>query len=121
MQTNPHSGQIEITGRYGTVFLYTHNKASDLLRTVRTVLTRQKYWQDEDYLSSMLFRELTRYEDNIETDGYGIGTKMYINADILISLDIPQQKIHIISISNKTHQCMVFEEFINNFSGQAKL
>jgi hypothetical protein len=121
MNTNPNCGQIEIIGFYGTVFLYTHNKAADLLRTVRTVLTRQKYWQDEDYLSSMLFRELVRYEDDTETEGFGIGTKMYINADILISLDIPQQKIHIVSISHKTHNVMDFKKFIDKFSNMAIL
>jgi hypothetical protein len=121
METNPDSGQIEIIGRYGIVILYTHDKASDILRTTRSVLSRRLYWQDEDYLSSMLFRELTRFEKSTESEGFGIGTKMYINASVMVTLDVPQQKIHIINFGGNTHQNMGFEEFISDFSAKAEL
>jgi hypothetical protein len=122
MKANPNSGQIEVIGKYGAVFLYTHEHAKNVIRTVHNVLSRRKYWDDEDYLTSMLFRELVKNEKNSETDGYGIGRELYVNANLILTLDIEKQKLCITSINDgRNHHYMDFDVFINGFSEQAEL
>lgn len=122
MGVNPDAGQIEIIGQYGVVFLYTHEKAKDILKTVHSVLSRRDFWEDEDYLSSMLFRELVKDELNTRTTGFGIGTELYINSNLVVTLDIPRKKICITSILEHQNQGYIdFEEFLQNFSNRARL
>lgn len=82
-------GQIKVGG----VYLYTHYGGSELKQTLQEALKRKQRWQDEEYLTRIIFSEMIKNEVMEET-GYGIGTKMHfdLNSD-LIEVDVANQKV----------------------------
>lgn len=125
METNINSGQIEIKGLYGSVFLYTHDLAHNILHIVHDVLNRKTKWDDPDYLSRMLFCKLVPPEFWNSDKGFGIGTQMYHNIKLLITIDTVLKKIIITnfensSIINKSLH-YDFQNFIESFTDGAAL
>lgn len=124
MEINFNTGQIEIVGPYGRVYLYSHNTANELVSVVSDVLSRQVRWDDPDYLSRMLFCRLipkNKWDDEL---GFGIGTQLYRDVNMLISLDTVHQTIRISSafetyITNSI--TMSFDDFLNKYADSAEL
>jgi len=124
MNINENSGQIEVIGRYGRIFLYTYNKGLFLVHILYDVLAKRERWDDEDYLSRMIFCAMINPEELKTSDGFGIGTQQYIDIKILISLDIINQKIilteYLDNNMTRNNHC-TFEQFINTFTDNAEL
>jgi hypothetical protein len=124
MEINFNTGQIEIVGPYGRVYLYSHNTANELVSVVSDVLSRQVRWDDPDYLSRMLFCRLipkNKWDDEL---GFGIGTQLYRDVNMLITLDTVHQTIKISSafetyITNSI--TMSFDDFLNKYADSAEL
>jgi len=125
METNINSGQIEIKGPYGSVFLYTHDLAHNILHIVYDVLNRKTKWDDPDYLSRMLFCKLVPPELWNSDKGFGIGTQMYHDIKLLITIDTVFNKIVITNFEmqgafgRSLHYD--FENFIESFTNDATL
>ena len=124
MEINFNTGQIEIVGPYGRVYLYSHNTANELVSVVSDVLSRQVRWDDPDYLSRMIFCRMVpknKWDDEL---GFGIGTQLYRDVNMLISLDTVHQTIRISSafetyITNSI--TMSFDDFLNKYADSAEL
>lgn len=122
MKINKDSGQIEIISPYGRVYLYTHNDAKGLLTIVHNTLSLKVRWDDPDYLSRMLFCEMIPEQFWSSNSGYGIGTQLYADVELLVSIDAVNQKITLSSGSHEfSNFSMSFEEFIVDFLKDAKL
>lgn len=124
MEINVNSGQIEVIGLYGTIFLYTNKEAYNLTNVVMNVLSAKVHWDDPDYLSRMLFCNMVPKDQWYDTNGFGIGTQMYVDVKLLITLDLVHQKITLIDY-DKYHKYVksvyTFTEFINKFTTDAEL
>jgi hypothetical protein len=125
METNKNSGQIEIKGPYGSVFLYTHDLAHNILNIVHEVLNKKVKWEDPDYLARMLFCKMIPPEFWKSDSGFGIGTQMYHDIKLLITIDVINYKI-IISNLDKTGDITRslhydFQNFIDDFTNSANL
>ncbi len=124
MEISYNTGQIEITGPYGRVYLYTHNTASDLINIVSDVLSRQVRWDDPDYLARMIFCRMVPKDKWNDELGFGIGTQLYKDVNMLISLDTVHQSINISSafdINITRGLSMSFMDFINKYADSAEL
>ena len=122
MKINKDSGQIEIISPFGRVYLYTHNDAKSLLTIVHNTLSLKVRWDDPDYLSRMLFCEMIPEQFWSSNSGYGIGTQLYADVELLVSLDTVNQKITLRSGSHEfSNFSMSFEEFVVDFLKDAKL
>ena len=124
MEINFNTGQIEVVGPYGRVYLYSHNTSNELVSVVSDVLSRQVRWDDPDYLSRMIFCRMVpknKWDDEL---GFGIGTQLYRDVNMLISLDTVHQTIKISSafetyVTNSI--TMSFDDFLNKYADSAEL
>lgn len=124
MEINFNTGQIEIVGLYGRIYLYSHNTANELVSVVSDVLLRQVRWDDPDYLSRMIFCRMipkNKWDDEL---GFGIGTQLYKDVNMLLTLDTVHQTIKISSafetyITNSI--TMSFDDFLNKYADSAEL
>ncbi len=116
------SGQVEIISPYGRVYLYTHNYAANLVSDVYRVLSQHKRWDDPDYLSRMIFCEMIPPELWNSDTGFGIGTQMYADVNLLITIDTVKKIIKISSHGNNIDDIkMTLTDFVNNFYNNASL
>lgn len=102
--------QIEVQDDAGaSVFLYTHNGAPELLRTVQTVLKRRVRWGDPEYLARMLFSAMVKGDIDGQ-NGYGIGTGPHSDLDYPpIVIDVPNKRVTL----NDGQIAWTFEDFCN--------
>jgi hypothetical protein len=124
METNLNSGQIEITGPFGRVYLYTYKKGDNLISIVHNVLEKRVRWDDPDYLSRMLFCAMIDEDDLHGELDFGIGTQLYADVNTVVSVNTIYQQVAISSYDDENHirssRCS-FEDFINTFGGDAEL
>lgn len=121
MDINKHSGQVEIISEFGRVYLYTHSHSHKLINDVYTALAARVRWDDPDYLSKIVFCHMIPMECWHDEVGYGIGTLLYADVDLLVSLDVPKQIITITSALDKEFRYRKsFEEFISGYFKQAE-
>jgi len=119
---NENSGQVEIISPYGRVYLYTHDYAQNLVSDVHRVLSKNKRWDDPDYLSRMIFCEMIPAEFWQSDTGFGIGTQMYADVNLLITIDTVKKIIKISSYDNVMDGItMTIEDFVENFYNNANL
>lgn len=122
MEINRNSGQVEVISLYGRVYLYTHDTARNLLANVYNILSKERRWDDPDYLSRMIFCEMIPEAFWNKETGFGIGTQLYADVELLVSLDTVNQKI---TVSSGLHEfdnfSMTFKEFLVDFLKDAKL
>lgn len=122
MEINRNSGQVEIISPYGRVYLYTHDTARNLLANVYNILSKERRWDDPDYLSRMIFCEMIPEQFWNSETGFGIGTQLYADVELLVSLDTVNQKI---TVSSGLHEfdnfSMTFKQFLVDFLKDAKL
>lgn len=93
------------------VYLYTHWGGHGLKEMLQNVLSRNVRWNDEEYLSRIIFSEMIKDEIDGET-GYGIGTMEHgdLNYPLLI-IDVKKQTI------KEQSKTWTFEKFITeNFN-----
>lgn len=122
MQINKNSGQVVIIGPYGSVYLYTHDTANTLVSDVHEALKIGKRWDDPDYLSKMIFCRMLPLECWQDDKGFGIGTQLYHDVNLLISVNTLTQTIVIHSMDDKhTKIILTFQEFVESYADNAIL
>jgi len=104
---NINSGQVEIIGPFGRVYLYTHDYAKNLVAFVHESLSRRVRWDDPDYLSRIIFCSMIPYNEINNEQGFGIGTQLYV--DIISSYGSGVDNIK-----------MAIEDFVENFYKSAE-
>mgnify|MGYP001602356737 CR=1 FL=1 len=63
---------VAVKQKEGTIYLYTHWDGYRLHRIVQHAIARRQRWDDETYLTRIIFSEMVREAIDAET-GYGIG------------------------------------------------
>lgn len=122
MNINKDSGQVEIVGPYGRVYLYTHSGAGSLVNDVHSVLSMRQRWDDPDYLAKMVFCKMVPVECWNTDLGFGIGTQLYADVNLLITLDTINQKILLQSATDKHYKLQnSFKDFVINFLSRANI
>lgn len=95
-------GQVKI----GKVFLYTHWGGHKLKKIVKSALSKRWRWNDEEYLTRIIFDEMIKDEIGTET-GYGIGTTKHTDLNYpLLEVDVIGQVVR------EEKKKWPFEEFI---------
>jgi hypothetical protein len=118
---NINSGQVEIISPFGRVYLYTSKTAKTLVSTVYDTLSLNKRWDDPDYLSRLIFCRMVPMESWESDTGFGIGTQLYVDTNLLISIDTVKQSIAISSFGSGVDDVkMSIEDFVKNFYNNAQ-
>ena len=89
---------VVIKSNEGTdqVCLYTHWGRDELPAVLRAALVRGKSrWTDAQYLSRIIFCEMTRGEQWEDTTGFGISQQLGDGADSVLTVDIDLQAVSI--------------------------
>jgi hypothetical protein len=90
-------GQIAVVQGEGAVYLYSHWGGSELAEVLRNALARKQRWDDEEYLTRIIFDTMTSGDQGAET-GAGIG--LQIHGDIehaLLVVDCQRQAVGVVS------------------------
>lgn len=105
--------QIMIKQTGGEIYFYTHWLGYKIKEILKNALIRGKdRWDDESYLSRIIFSQLTKGEENSNT-GFGITFNKYPNLDRpLLIVDMGLKKIS----EEKIKKEKTFEEFIGEKS-----
>ena len=74
------------------VYLYTHWAGHELAQVVQDALAKRWRWDDDSYLTRIIFDEMTKGDHGAET-GYGISASMGDNGHQIIAVDPRQQRI----------------------------
>ena len=74
------------------VYLYKHSDGYLLPGIVQRALTRQIRWDDEEYLSRIIFSEMIR-DDVYEELGYGIGKILHSDIEWLVAVNTDNQTV----------------------------
>lgn len=120
-QINFNSGQVHVIGPHGSIYLYTHENAKNLVAIVHDVLSKKIRWDDPDYLARMIFCAMIPIDEWNSDKGYGIGTQYYIDANLLISVDLPENWISISSFGSGVDNVkMDINDFVTNFYNNAE-
>jgi phage-related protein len=120
---NKDSAQVEIIEGSGCrLYLYTHHNADSIVEKVRNVLDLRTRWDDPDYFSRVLFCEMIKDEEKDSDEDFGIGTMLYADINILVTLDFEKQHVHVSSTLNKSVQYdLSFSDFCDQYEQLAKL
>ena len=122
MEINKQSGQVEIVSPYGRVYLYTHDTAHTLVSEVHDALSQRKRWDDPDYLTKMIFCRMLPLECWLEEKGFGIGTQMYADINLLVTVDTVKQVISMQSATDKFDKIeLSFDDFVDSYPNHASL
>jgi hypothetical protein len=122
MELNMNSGQVEVISPYGRIYLYTHDHAARLTNDVYTALAARQRWDDADYLAKIIFCHMVPLECWEQDRGYGIGTQLYVDVNLLISVDTVKQEVTITSAKDKTFfYRSSFKSFIEEYTKGAQL
>lgn len=76
------------------IYLYTHWGGSELPTTLQAALARRQRWDDDSYLTRIIFSEMIKGDVLAET-GYGISTTPQDNQYPLLVVDIAKQQVRI--------------------------
>jgi hypothetical protein len=74
------------------VYLYTHWSATELVDVVKRAIAKRWRWNDDEYLTRIIFEEMTKGERDTET-GYGIGTGKHSDVWRFITVDCSKQLV----------------------------
>ncbi len=99
----------------GTIYLYTHWAGTELPETLQRALAHKWRWDDQPYLTRIIFQEMTGPE--LRETGYGISTRQQDNSypylrvstktqTITVDFD-PVRKYH-----DKPNRTISFNDFI---------
>jgi hypothetical protein len=82
---------VKIVDRESTVFLYTHNRGTDLPVILKTALIRgQQRWDDGQYLARIIFCEMI--DGNLDgLTGFGISSVIGDGDDRVLTINIQDQ------------------------------
>lgn len=103
----------------GEVFLYTHWSGYELPAIVQSALRKRWRWDDESYLTRIIFNEMTKGHESTET-GFGISTVVGDNSYDYIVVDPKNQEVRFEDDDTRTaNRKWTFEEFVaDNFEAK---
>ncbi len=76
------------------VYLYSHWTGTDLPEILQNVLKRHERWDDEPYLTRMIFCAMVG-NDMTASTGYGISTKVHDNEHSILRVDCASQAVKV--------------------------
>lgn len=92
----------------GGVYLYTHWDGSDIKRILQRALKRESRWQDQAYLTRIIFCEMIGTEQELKNDiGYGIATYEPDNEHPILEVNTDDQTV------KEGDKVWTFGQFIN--------
>ena len=95
------------------VYLYTHHDGHRLDEIVASALSRNERWNDQEYLTRIIFSEMIRDSVDAET-GYGIGAGMVTEGeDQIVTVNTMKQQVT--DLAGNTHS---FDEFVERYAGR---
>src|SRR5438552_15962373 len=100
----------QILMKNSSVTLYSHWGASELVEDVRSALQKKARWDDEEYLTRIIFCQMIKGDEDGET-GYGIGASVHGDIWRLIIIDVDAQTIEVKN-NEKVDFSGSFEDFI---------
>ena len=74
------------------IYLYTHWEGYRLPQIVQNALKKHKRWDDEPYLTRIIFCEMVKGYEN-ELTGFGISVSVYDGSDRIIRIDTHRQTV----------------------------
>lgn len=93
------------------VWLYTHWDGHDLLAMVQEALQRRQRWDDEPYLTRIIFDTMSKNQQGEET-GFGISTTQPDNEHDFIVVDPGKQEVRLEDQSDHSvKETWSFEDF----------
>lgn len=122
MEIEKGSAQVEVAGPFGSVFLYAE-EGKGIIGALHRALSKEKRWNDPDYLSRIIFCQMVPEKEWDGTNKFGIGTEMYANIDIFVTIDTITENITIQArgSSLQDRYKMSFQNFIDSFTSNARL
>lgn len=121
MEINENSGQVEVVSPFGRIYLYTHDHAARLTNDVYSALVAGQRWDDADYLAKIIFCHMVPLECWEQDRGYGIGTQLYVDINLLITVDTVKQQVTITSAKDKSFRYQgTFQEFVEEYTKGAQ-
>jgi len=79
------------------VYLYTHWQGYELPQAVQNALKRKERWDDEPYLTRIVFCEMIKGQESEET-GYGISSYLGDGDDRIIYINTKKQTVKLLGI-----------------------
>lgn len=76
-----------------SIYFYTHWNGSYLPEVVQTALKKKERWDDEPYLSRIVFCELVDGQEKTNT-GFGIYTHICDNEHPIVVIDTQKQEVY---------------------------
>lgn len=93
------------------VYLYTHWGAGTLEHSVRLALSKRWRWDDEEYLTRIIFDTMSAGEQGVET-GFGISTSEHGDNEILIIVDCESKEVVVLDVCCGKERRGSFDEFV---------
>lgn len=106
-------GNVYVKNHNGEgVYLYSHWGGYDLAETVKRALSRRMRWNDDAYLTRIIFDEMTKGNRDQET-GFGISSYMPDNEYQIIVIDCDEQTIAFSpSVDGPSNHRWTFNEYV---------
>lgn len=122
MEIEKGSAQVEVSGPFGSVYLYSE-EGRGIIGALHRALSKEERWNDPDYLTRIIFCQMVPKKELEGTTKFGIGTEMYANIDIFITVDTITENITIQARGSSLHDRykMSFQHFVDSFTSNAKL
>lgn len=87
--------QVHVIGGYNhDIWLYAHWMGNDLIDTVRTAITKKWRWNDAEYLTRIIFNEMTRGSEFQEIS-FGIGNYQHGDVYRVVEVDVSNQQVRL--------------------------
>ena len=74
------------------VYLYQHWDGDGLFQIVKDAIAKGLRWNDEEYLTRIIFSEMIKNDIAGET-GYGIGTEQHGDIEFLVEISCKDQQV----------------------------
>jgi len=95
------------------VYLYQHWDGDDLFQKVKNAIAKKWRWDDEEYLTRIIFCEMVK--DNIDGEtGYGIGNSQHGDIEYLVTVDCKNQTVEEIHCYTKNIKNISFKDCEKN-------
>ncbi len=78
--------------KVGKVYLYTHWGGSEIKQILKNALSKKLRWDDEAYLTRIIFCEMIKEDVSGET-GFGISTEICDNDNVILEVDVENQEV----------------------------
>ena len=106
--------------KVGKVYLYTHWGGSEIKDVLKKALKRKQRWNDEAYLTRIIFCEMVK--DDVESEtGFGISTSLCDNEYNILEVDCEKQEVREVTDEGKLVKKWSFTKFIGEKENEIHL